>query len=469
MDTQDSELNTNLNPVKIFKREILPLLADLRLAIALLLIIAISSISGTVIEQGESIAFYQENYPEKPALFGFLTWKVILLLELDHVYRTWWFLSILILFGASLTACTFTRQLPALKFANRWKFYDKKQQFENLALSTEVETASLDSLEEILQQRGYQISKEGDKLYGRKGIIGKVGPIIVHASMLMILAGSILGSITGFVGQEIVPTGETFQVQNIVDAGIFAESQIPKNWSIRVNRFWIDYTQEGTIDQFYSDLSVLDKSGEEVDRKTIFVNQPMRYHGVTMYQADWGIYAVQVRMNKSPVFQLPMAKLDTAGGGRIWGTWVPTKPDLSEGISLLARDLQGTVLIYDTTGKLVATVREGMSTEVNGVTLFVDKIIGSTGLQIKADPGIPVVYLGFGLLMLSVLMSYVSHSQIWAWKQNERLYIGGKTNRASVAFEREMLEILDRLDIESADDGNVSPLGNREQGIGNRE
>ncbi|NEP05338.1 MAG: cytochrome c biogenesis protein [Okeania sp. SIO2G4] len=446
MDTKDSGLGWTFNPLKIFRREILPLLADLRLAIALLLVIAISSISGTVIEQGESINFYQENYPEKPALFGFLTWKVILLLELDHVYRTWWFLSILVLFGASLTACTFTRQMPALKSANRWKFYNKKQQFENLALSTEIEKASLDSLEKILQQRGYQVFQEGDKLYGRKGIIGKIGPIIVHASMLIILAGSIVGSMTGFIGQEIVPSGETFQIKNIVDAGIFAESQIPQDWLVRVNRFWIDYTPEGAIDQFYSDLSVLDKNGSEVDRKTIFVNQPMRYHGVTMYQADWAIAAVQVRVNRSPVFELPMAKLNTAGGGRIWGTWIPTKPDLSEGVSLLARDLQGTVLIYDATGKLVASVREGMSTEVNGITLFVDKIIGSTGLQIKADPGIPIVYLGFGLLMLSVLMSYVSHSQIWAWQESERVYIGGKTNRASVAFEREMLEILDRLD-----------------------
>ncbi|ABG50069.1 MAG: cytochrome c biogenesis protein [Trichodesmium sp. St16_bin4-tuft] len=452
MDVEDSDKNSLINPLRIFKREILPLLADLRLAIALLLIIAICSISGTVIEQGESIAFYQENYPEKPALFGFLTWKVILLLELDHVYRTWWFLSILILFGASLTACTFTRQLPALKSANRWKFYNKKQQFKNLALSAEIETASLDSLEEILQKRGYKTSKEGDKLYGRKGIIGKVGPIIVHASMLIILAGSIIGSMTGFLGQEIVPSGETFQVKNIIDAGIFAKSQIPKNWSVRVNRFWIDYTPSGGIDQFYSDLSILDKSGEEVDRKTIFVNQPMRYHGVTMYQADWAIAAVKVRVNKSPVFRLPMAQLNTEGGGKIWGTWVPIKPDLSEGVSLLAKDLQGNVLVYDTSGKLVASVREGMFIEVSGVTLFIDKIIGSTGLQIKADPGIPIVYLGFGLLMLSVLMSYVSHSQIWAFQESERLYIGGKTNRANVTFEREILDILDRL----GSDENIS-------------
>ncbi|MEH2005131.1 cytochrome c biogenesis protein ResB, partial [Nostoc sp.] len=121
------------------------------------------------------------------------------------------------------------------------------------------------------------------------------------------------------------------------------------------------------------------------------------------------------------------------------------KPDLSEGVSLLAKDLQGMVLIYDATGKLVDTVRAGMFTEINGVKLKILEVIGSTGLQIKADPGIPIVYSGFGLLMLGVVMSYFSHSQIWALQKGDRLYVGGKTNRAQVAFEQEVLEILDRL------------------------
>ncbi|MEG4212377.1 cytochrome c biogenesis protein [Microcoleus sp. S13_B4] len=432
-------------PQRFFKREILPILADLRLAIILLLAIAFFSISGTVIEQGQSIPFYQSNYPEHPALFGFLTWKVVLIAGLDHVYRTWWFLSILILFGSSLTACTFTRQFPALKAARRWKFYEEPKQFEKLALSAELETVGLSSLEPLLQQKNYRIFREGEKVYARKGIIGKIGPIIVHASMLIILAGSMWGAMTGFLGQEIVPSGETFQVQNILDAGPWAGPQIPKDWSMRVNRFWIDYTPEGGIDQFYSDLSVLDKTGQEVDRKTIHVNEPLRYRGVTFYQADWAIAAVRVRLNKSPVLQLPMAQLDTQGKGRIWGAWIPTKPDLSAGVSLLAKDLQGTMLVYGTDGKLLTTVRAGTAVEVNGVMLTIDEVVGSTGLQIKADPGIPIVYTGFGLLMLSVLMSYMSHSQIWALEKDGKLYVGGRTNRAQVTFEREVVEILDKL------------------------
>jgi len=438
-------INWGSIPPKFFKREILPLLADLRLAIILLLLIALFSISGTVIEQGQSIEFYQSNYPESPALFGFLTWKVLILAGLDHVYRTWWFLAILVLFGSSLTACTFTRQLPALKMARNWRYYERPEQFNKLALSAELPINSLDDLTTVLTKNNYRVFTEGDKVYARKGIVGKIGPIIVHASMLIILVGAIAGSLAGFFAQEMVPSGDIFQVKNVIDAGPLSPPMIPQDWSVKVNRFWIDYKPDGKIDQFYSDLSVLDKNNQEVDRQTIYVNKPFRYGGVTMYQADWAIARLNARVNRSPVFQLPMALLDTGGKGKLWGTWVPTKPDLSEGVSVIAKDLQGTVVVYDNQGKLVGSVREGSSIEVNGLTLFIDQLVGSTGLQIKADPGIPIVYLGFGLLMLSVIMSYFSHSQIWVLKSGDQVYIGGKTNRANVVFERELVGMLDEI------------------------
>ncbi|MBN3891499.1 MAG: cytochrome c biogenesis protein [Nostoc sp. JL31] len=446
-DSASKEIKWWAVPGQFLRQELLPVLTNLRLAIALLLLIAIFSSTGTVIEQGQSPAFYQANYPEHPALFGFLTWKVIQVVGLDHVYRTWWFLALLILFGTSLTACSFTRQLPALKAAQRWKYYEEPRQFQKLALSAELDTGSLNSLSQILQKHRYKIFPNQEKenlLYARKGIVGRIGPIIVHIGIVGILLGGIWGAMTGFLAQEMVASGDTFQVTNIVDAGPIA-AKIPKDWSVRVNRFWIDYTPSGGIDQFYSDMSVLNNQGKEIDHKKIFVNEPLRYHGITFYQTDWGIAGVRVQFNNSPIFQLPMAQLNTNGNGRIWGTWVPTKPDLSEGVSLLAKDLQGMVLIYDATGKLVDTVRAGMFTEVNGVKLKILDVIGSTGLQIKADPGIPIVYTGFGLLMLGVVMSYFSHSQIWALQKGDRLYIGGKTNRAQVAFEQEVLEILDQL------------------------
>jgi cytochrome c biogenesis protein len=433
-------------PQRFLNRELIPLLADLRLAIVLLLVIAAFSISGTVIEQDQSVQFYQANYPEQPALFGFLTWKVILTAGLDHVYRTWWFLALLILFGSSLTACTFKRQLPALRwFSRTWNFYTQPRQFQKFALSAEFEKVSVDEVVPLLEKRRYKVFRQNDSLYAHKGIVGRVGPIVVHASMLLILVGAIWGAMTGFSAQEMIPSGNTFQIQNIFNAGPWAAPQIPKDWSVKVNRFWIDYTPEGDIDQFYSDLSVLDKEGQEVKRKTIFVNEPLRYHGVVLYQANWSIAAVQAKVNNSPIFQLPMAPLDTGGRGQLWGTWLPLKPDLSVGVSLVARDMQGTLLVYDMTGKLIGTVRKGMALEIGEVKLSIVDLIGSTGLQIKADPGIPFVYAGFGFLMLGVIMSYISHSQVWALQNGDRFYVGGRTNRAQVTFEREMLEILDAI------------------------
>ena len=430
---------------KFLRRELFPILGNLKFAIALLLIIAACSVSGTVIEQGETLDFYQQNYPEHPALFGFLTFKVLLFLGLNHVYSTWWFLALLILFGTSLTICTFNRQLPMLKVAKRWHYYTKPQSFSKLALSTELIGRSLEEIAPVLTKFGYQVYQENGQLYARKGLIGRVGPIFVHASMLLILIGAILGSLTGFIGQEMIPSGQAFQIKNVTEAGIW--SHIPKDWAVKVNRFWIEYTPSGAIDQFYSDLSVIDnKSGKELDRQTIHVNKPLRYDGVTFYQANWDIASVRFTLNASPVLQLPMTALQAKGtNNKVWGSWLPTKPDLSAGVTLITPDLQGTLLIYDEKGDLVSTVRAGGSTEVNGITLTIKELVGSTGLQIKSDPGIPLVYTGFGLLMMGVVMSYVSHSQIWALQAGSSLYIGGKTNRAQVGFESELLQILESV------------------------
>ncbi|GAB4212038.1 MAG: cytochrome c biogenesis protein [Synechococcales cyanobacterium] len=426
-------------------RELLPLLANLKLAIGLLLGIAATSALGTVIEQDETLAFYQENYPEHPALFGFLSWKVIALLGLDHVYRTAWFLAILILFGASLAACTWTRQWPLLKVARRWYYYQKPESFNRLALSVLIPQGSLRELEEQLRQRRYWIQRRDDVLYARQGLAGKIGPILVHASMLLILAGAILGSLSGFKGQAMLPEGSTGGITHLQTAGDF--SHLP-DWQIQVHRFWIDYDAQGRVRQFYSDLGIEDH-GEEVKRQVISVNHPLSYRGVTLYQADWTISALQVRINQSPPLRLPVVPI-RQNGQNLWGTFIPTRPDLEDGVMVLLPDLQGTGILYSTQGQWLTSLHTGDSwVTPDGKTIWLDQVIGSTGLQMKRDPGIPWVYLGFGLLMVGVIMSYVSHNQWWALSRPEGLYVGGKANRAIVIFDREFHQVISNLSHDS--------------------
>lgn len=436
---------------RYFRHELLPLLADLRLAIGLLLAIAVLSATGTVIEQEETAAFYQAHYPEHPALFGFLTWRVILSLGLDHVYRTPWFLAILILFGSSLAACSLTRQWPMLKGARRWSYLTRPQSFQRLPFRTYLPQQSLQGLPQQLRRQGYLVFQEGHHLYARKGLIGRIGPILVHVSMLLILLGAIWGSIGGFKAQELIPSGSVASIQHLTGAGDLARAHLP-TWQIRANRFWIDYAPDGRVKQFYSDLSILDQ-GQEVKRQTISVNHPLSYRGVTLYQADWSIDSIRIRINNSPTFQIPVVPVRTEAGNKLWGAFVPTQPDMSQGLTLLLPDLQGTALLYDTEGQWMGSLRQGMSLALdevapqrfpNPLTLHLDEVIGATGLQIKSDPGIPAVYLGFGLLMVGVVMSYFSYSQIWALQTETGLYLGGKTNRALVTFEREFDRLVEQ-------------------------
>jgi len=117
---------------KLYPDRLLKKLANLQLAIGLLLTIGIVVAVGTIIEQDQNLTFYQQNYPTSSPIWGFVTWELITFLSFDHIYTSYWFIALLILFGASLMACTLSVQLPVLRRLRRWKFYSnvKKNQWD---------------------------------------------------------------------------------------------------------------------------------------------------------------------------------------------------------------------------------------------------------------------------------------------------------------------------------------------------
>ena len=154
------------------------------------------------------------------------------------------------------------------------------------------------------------------------------------------MCGAVLGSLTGFLEQKMVASGSEFKINSHLNLGPLSTLQSSRNWKVRVNRFWIDYNSKGSVDQFYSDLSIINDDDEELKKETIYVNKPLRYDGVTIYQTDWGISSAQIQIDNGNIFQLPMASLENNNQSKIWGTWIPLKNDLSKGISLIATDLQ---------------------------------------------------------------------------------------------------------------------------------
>ena len=61
------------------------------------------------------------------------------------------------------------------------------------------------------------------------------------------------------------------------------------------------------------------------------------------------------------------------------------------------------------------------------------------------DPGVPLVYAGYGALIVTTFVSYLSHQQVWALEENGVLYVGGQANRAKLDFEIELDQVLTDL------------------------
>ena len=413
-------------------------IADLRFSIFILLLISSCSIIGTVIEQDQSIETYKTNYPLMNPVFGFLTWDRIITFGLNHVYQTWWFFTLIFLFGISLISCTFLQQFPSLKIARRCQFFRTTSQFYKLKISTLLKNVPLNKILSRIKKNQYSIFQQKNTIYCYRGLIGRIGPIIVHLSMILVLAGTIVGSLFGFKAQEIVPKTETFYIQNILNNGQLAV--IPKV-SARINDFWITYTKNKTISQFYSDISILDNSGNEMSRKTISVNYPLIFKGVYYYQTDWNLIGLRLQRSDNKIIEYPLANV-LNNQTKIWLSLISSNSELtSDDIIILIDNLQGYCSIYNEKGNFLGNLELNETVNLTQpITLF--EIISSTGLQIKSDPGIPIIYSGFFFLMVSTLVSYISYSQIWVIQKNKKIFIGGSTNRASFDFELEFFDLV---------------------------
>ena len=419
------------------KQKIFRLVADLRFSIFILLVISFFSILGTIIEQDQSLEIYKTNYPLTNPVFGFLTWDRILNFGLDHVYKTWWFFTLIFLFGLSLVSCTFLQQVPSLKIARRCQFFRTTSQFYRLKIFTILQNSSFHKILSRIKNNQYSIFQQKNIIYCYKGLIGRIAPILVHFSMILVLLGTIIGSLFGFKAQEIVPKTESFHIQNVINTG---ELTIVPKTTARINDFWITYTKNRTISQFYSDISILDYQGNETKRKTISVNYPLIHENIYYYQTDWSLIGLRFQNEQNEIIEYPLVNL-LNNQSKVWLTWVSSTKSLNEGIIAIIDNLQGYCSIYNETGQFLGNIELNETVNLKPPLTLVE-IISSTGLQIKTDPGISIIYLGFLFLMISTLTSYLTYSQVWIIQKNQKLFIGGTTNRAVFDFELEFLKFL---------------------------
>jgi len=454
---------------------------------------------GTFLEQGEPPSFYFEKYPELAGVILTLGLDRIYGSPLFLVLLAWLGASLLACSGT--TQLPLARRAQRLAFQSpallerAGSFVvnltcPKVAQQEDTSADAEgpgtsikgTATSTLRRVQSALSRRGFVVRVDNEEdprqLSASRGLSGKFAPLMVHISLVLILLGGAAGLAIGASSEVMVGDGGQATMGAVLDRGrrdkgplysmLNPNKALMDGTTLRVDDFKIKYREGGEVEQFFSKLTVLDNAGGEVYQDEIYVNKPLAYGGATVYQADWGIDRLQLFINGRPVV-VPLKPLPSQGASdRSWGAFLPievlkaedpnnvqiTRPQ--EGIVLVVENMRN-VQLYGTDKTLAAILRSpdqavdprmtgmpvpfGEAVTVEGINFRLDRILGATGLIVKSDPGVPLVYLGFALVMPATLVSLVPFSQVWATvsdSDDSRITLGGKANRNTPAFEDEM-------------------------------
>ncbi|MEB3321735.1 MAG: cytochrome c biogenesis protein ResB [Synechococcaceae cyanobacterium] len=419
-------------------------ISDLRLAIVLLLLIALASAIGTAIPQQETETFYHQRYDAHPWL-GLLAADALLRLQLDHVYASGWFLALLAWLGVALLLCSWRRQWPALRASLRWVDYRSPRQLSKLTLAEtrpcSAPDRSLDRLQAELEGSGWQVRRQESRLAARRGVVGRVGPLLVHAGLVVLMVGAAWGALAGQRVERFLAPGRELE---LVDRR--GHTQV----TLALDAFRIQRDPAGRPEQFTSSLRLVpppQAGGGTVRSAEVSVNHPLRHRGITVYQADWSLAALQLQLGRSPVLQLPLRPLPELGE-QVWGIVLPTRPDGTEPVLLSLASEQGPVEVYGPEGGLLARIQPGGDpVEVRGLPIRVEGVLPASGLLLKRDPGVPLVYAGFAVALLGAGLSLVTTRQLWAIAEPEggRLHLAGLCNRNLTGLAAELPELLARL------------------------
>nr|YP_009332583.1 cytochrome c biogenesis protein ccs1 [Membranoptera weeksiae]AHZ94599.1 cytochrome c biogenesis protein ccs1 [Membranoptera weeksiae] len=416
-------------------------LANLNFAIFTLLLISFFIMLGSIIEQDQSINYYQNYYPIDNNILSFINWKFIIYLGLDHLYQTWWFITVLSIFAFSLTVCTFSIQLPSLKNARRWKFFynNKKKKLDNQLHNSFCQTnnSSVNIIYSLVYYNFYVFHKKYH-IYAYKGLIGRIAPIFVHLSIIITLFGSICSLFLGYTAQEMIVSGELFHIKNIVHSGFY--SNLNTNFVCKIDDFFIDYNKDQSIKQFFSKLSLLNNRGELIIQKIISVNSPLKFKSFTFYQTDWNINSLRLQIGSinKQIIQKNLIPIKI-NNKPCWLFKLPI--DINRQVFIVIFDIRDKVFIFDINGSIINSIIVNEPLYLNNTFICIQNIMLETGLQIKIDPGVQIIYLGFFVLMLSTIMSYISYSQIWICIISNVLNFSGSTNRAIFFFEEDIAKI----------------------------
>ena len=348
---------------------------------------------------------------------------------------------------------------------------------------------------EARQEKGYQF-------YSERGNYTRFGVYITHLSIILILIGALIGISFGFKGFLNIPEGKSYpfafvgpvslnpledqERESMLDALETSQGNIskaatllgmnetefkeklqrygvkPLGFSVRCDDFEVEFYDKSQMPKEYKSWLTIIDGGKEVMKKAIEVNDPLTYKGITFYQSNYGmipnanglaILRITSNSGASEIKKLSIGESFTIPGTNIDGTI----RDFSPAISF---DQQGRAFTFSemmNNPAILVDFREGGKEKYSGWILkrypetwrtpegytvqLVDYWgVQYTGLQVREDPGVWLVYLGSIVMTFGLIIAFfMSHRKLWVRlvedKGNTKVSIGASANKNRAAFE----------------------------------
>lgn len=469
--------------------------ASVKLTIVVLIILALTSIIGTILPQQ---ATYDKNIEFLAGFFGTdaapTVYNLFIKLNFFDMYHSWWFIVLLVLFSVNLIICSLERFPKTLRLVNtplkplEDKFLKTLPVKKELNVRASLKTAK-DGVLNSLSASGYTVfsatggpagsfaegmeatGENSVQLYSQKGKYSRFGLYIVHLSILLILIGAIMGARLGFSGHLNLPEGEASDV-----AYTSGGKTIPLGFTVKCN--WYNTEYYSGIDmpkEFQSELVVID-GGREVIKKVIEVNHPLTYKGITFYQSSYGVIPGAVgkfilklipKNGEEKTIELNGGESFTIPGTNITGTIVNFSPALTRDQQTGALTTYSDSLVnpavaieFDEKGKgkftgwiLKRYPETGIMPAGNRIIFTDYRGVEYTGLQVAKDPGKWLIYFAFAVMTIGLYVAFfMSHKKIWitvapetsGGKSFVRITAGGSAGKNRLSFERDIEKILSK-------------------------
>lgn len=403
-------------------RKALKVLSSMKAGVALLLVMSVSSIAGTVIPQGREESYYPSSYGE-----GFA--GIISFLQLDRVYSSWWFVTLVVMLMLNLFFCSIMRFPSVLKEIRKEQVPDQKR-------GTEVRT-NLDpqGTEKLIRQLGFrkiEIREEegGIWSWSEKNRIGSLGSWLLHLGILVVIIAYYVGRTAGF---ETFVYGIPGTSHRILDTG----------YTLSILDFDIELRQDYTVNQYISDVRVDGPQGTSSKTGRIIVNGPMRVGGMSIYQSGTG-WALEATLEKAGtlVSEKTLYQSEVYEEGDIALYFMSFYPDFTvvDGnpatLSPLPKNPKFVYAIYYK-GQMVkmdaASPGEGIryleyTFKATDPTMF-------TYLQIVRDPALFYVSIGGALMVAGAMLAFFLQpkeivtytskgvTKVWGWsRKNQAIF-----------------------------------------------